>query len=277
MPDSNVSAVSHSILRHLGIATLAGVVLVGGIGGWAAATNLAGAVVAAGHFVVDTNVKKVQHPTGGVVGEILVREGQRVTAGDIVMRLDATQTRANLAIVTKRLDEFAVRRARLRAERDEAGVIAFPDEIRSRAADPEIAQLMAGESRAVRTAPRRPPRPEGAASRARPSIRQGSARPRGSGGSENSRHRPDPTRTDRRARTLGERAGAHPADDGAGTRSGKPRWRTWPAGRSQAQSGGKISETRLQMIQIDQDLRSEVAAAACATSRARRRNMSNGR
>ena len=127
MPDSNVSAVSHSILRHLGIATLAGIVLVGGIGGWAAATNLAGAVVAAGHFVVDTNVKKVQHPTGGVVGEILVREGQRVTAGDIVMRLDATQTRANLAIVTKRLDEFAVRRARLRAERDEVGVIAIPD------------------------------------------------------------------------------------------------------------------------------------------------------
>ena len=58
-------------------------------------------------------MKKVQHPTGGVVGEILVREGQRVTAGDVVMRLDATQTRSNLAIVTKRLDEFAVRRARL--------------------------------------------------------------------------------------------------------------------------------------------------------------------
>jgi HlyD family secretion protein len=137
MSNGDYVALARSIRRHLLVSGLASLVLVAGIGGWAAATNLAGAVVAAGHFVVDSNVKKVQHPTGGVVGEILVREGQRVTAGDIVMRLDATQTRSNLAIVTKRLDEFAVRRARLEAERDEAPAISFPAALMARSGDAE--------------------------------------------------------------------------------------------------------------------------------------------
>src|SRR3954452_7659929 len=75
--------------------------LAGGLGGWAMTTELSGAVVASGTLVVDTNVKKVQHPTGGVVGELLVRDGDRVEPGAIVVRLDATTTRANLAIVVK--------------------------------------------------------------------------------------------------------------------------------------------------------------------------------
>ena len=98
------SHVSRSIRKHLVAGLAAGVALLAGVGGWAATTNLAGAVVASGHLVVDSYTKKVQHPSGGVVGEILVNEGDRVKAGDVVMRLDATQTRANLAIVTKRLD-----------------------------------------------------------------------------------------------------------------------------------------------------------------------------
>ena len=76
-----------------------------GLGGWAATTEFAGAVIAPGQLVVNSNVKKVQHPTGGVVGELRVRDGDRVKAGDIVVRLDDTQTRANLAIVIKALDE----------------------------------------------------------------------------------------------------------------------------------------------------------------------------
>ena len=92
------SHVSRSIRKHLVAGLAAGVALLAGVGGWAATTNLAGAVVASGHLVVDSYSKKVQHPSGGVVGEILVNEGDRVKAGDVVMRLDATQTRANLAI-----------------------------------------------------------------------------------------------------------------------------------------------------------------------------------
>ncbi len=77
--------------------------LVGGVGGWAATSEISGAVIAAGQLVVDSNVKKVQHPSGGIVGELRARDGDRVKAGDIVVRLDDTITRANLSIVTQRV------------------------------------------------------------------------------------------------------------------------------------------------------------------------------
>src|SRR3982750_2998142 len=89
-----------SIVRHLMASAVAMVILVGGIGGWAATTEFHGAVIAQGQLVVDSNVKKVQHPTGGVVGELNVREGTTVKAGEIVIKLDDTQTRANLQIVS---------------------------------------------------------------------------------------------------------------------------------------------------------------------------------
>lgn len=108
--------------------------LAGGFGGWAATTDIAGAVIAPGRLVVDTDVKKVQHPTGGVVGELFVREGDRVRRGDLMLRLDDTMTQANLAIVIKSLDQFQARRARLGAERDGAQTIPFPDDLVRRAA-----------------------------------------------------------------------------------------------------------------------------------------------
>lgn len=122
-------------------------VLVFGVGGWAATTQLSGAVIAPGKLVVDTNVKKIQHPTGGVVGELLVKEGDRVKQGDVVVRLDGTQAKANLGIVTKALEEMAARQARFEAERDNDKVVDFPPELTSRASDPEIARLMTGEQR----------------------------------------------------------------------------------------------------------------------------------
>ena len=87
--------------------------LIGGVGGWAATTQLAGAVIAPGTIVVESSVKKVQHPTGGVVGEILVKEGAEVEAGQIVLRLDDTVTRATLGVVRSQLDELMAREARL--------------------------------------------------------------------------------------------------------------------------------------------------------------------
>ena len=65
------------------------------MGGWAATTQIAGALIAQGSVVVDSNVKKVQHPTGGVVGKLNVQDGDRVKAGDILVQLDDTITRAN--------------------------------------------------------------------------------------------------------------------------------------------------------------------------------------
>ena len=94
-------------IRKLNLVGLAiTVFLVAGVGGWAAATHLAGAVIAPGTIVVESSVKKVQHPTGGVVGEILVREGAEVEAGQIVLRLDDTVTKATLGVVRSQLDEL---------------------------------------------------------------------------------------------------------------------------------------------------------------------------
>src|SRR5215510_10005534 len=101
-------------------------------------TELSGAVVASGYLVVDTNIKKVQHPTGGVVGELLVRDGMHVNAGDVVIRLDATVTRANLAIVIKGIDESMARQARLEAERDDDSQVQFPSELTSRLGNPDV-------------------------------------------------------------------------------------------------------------------------------------------
>lgn len=118
---------------------------------WATTAELSGAIIAQGQLVVESNTKKVQHPTGGVVGEIFVREGDHVNAGDVVMRLDEVQTRANLAIVTKGLDEFKARKAREEAERDGDGALSFPAELMARATDAEVARLMNGELRLFET------------------------------------------------------------------------------------------------------------------------------
>jgi HlyD family secretion protein len=119
--------------------------LVGGLGGWAAVTELSGAVVAPGSIVVDSHVKKVQHPTGGVVGEILARDGDRVRVGDVVIRLDETVARASLSMVSKSLDELAARQSRLEAERDGAQQVAFPVAFKTRLQEPELASLVQGE------------------------------------------------------------------------------------------------------------------------------------
>ncbi len=261
MSHIDAAIVSRSIRRHLLIGGLASLVLAGGIGGWAAGTNLAGAVVAPGHFVVDSYVKKVQHPTGGVVGQILVREGQRVRAGDVVMRLDATQTKANLAIVTKRLDEFAARKARLQAERDEAETISFSSELTARADDPEIAQIVAGERKLFEL--RREAR-VGQKAQLRERVLQYEKEVRGLVAQEEAKVRGIALieRELKGVRELWEK-GLVPiqrmmALEREGTNLDGERGRLVEA---QAQSGGKISETRLQIIQIDQDLRSEVASS----------------
>ncbi|RWA62930.1 HlyD family type I secretion periplasmic adaptor subunit [Mesorhizobium sp.] len=142
---AQIPTIEKTIRRYLIGGVAACLFLIGGGGGLAAVTELSGAVIASGRLVVDSSVKKVQHPTGGVVGQILVREGDAVKSGDILVRLDETVTRANLAIVTKGLDEFEARLARLEAERDGLEAISFPSSLMLRQDDPPIARAMAGE------------------------------------------------------------------------------------------------------------------------------------
>src|SRR5215207_584811 len=136
-----------SIRRHLVLGVALVVLLAGGVGGWAATTEIAGAVIAPGALVVESNIKKVQHPTGGVVGELRVRDGQTVREGDVVVRLDETVTQANLAMVVKSLDELYARRARLEAERDGEAKIKVGPELARRLADPDVARVVTGEQK----------------------------------------------------------------------------------------------------------------------------------
>jgi len=138
---------ARSALRGHALAGLAVTVLMfGGLAAWATQADLQGAVIASGVVVVETNLKKIQHPTGGVIGQIHVKEGQEVQEGDLLVRLDETTTRANLLIITNQLDQMHGRRARLEAERDGRDAIMFPPALlKSAQADGEAARIVEGE------------------------------------------------------------------------------------------------------------------------------------
>ncbi|MGQ0681411.1 HlyD family type I secretion periplasmic adaptor subunit [Bradyrhizobium sp.] len=147
MSSEELKKAQRSIRRHL-VAGLAVVLLLaGGIGGWGATVPISGALIAPGQVVVESNVKKVQHPTGGVVGEVRVRDGDTVRAGDIVVRLDETVVRANLAIVNKTLYGLWARQARLEAEQRGAEAIRFPGALLERAGEGDARDVMASETK----------------------------------------------------------------------------------------------------------------------------------
>jgi membrane fusion protein, type I secretion system len=137
------SSIRRNLMAGLGLIAI----LVGGIGGWMGTAELDGAVISSGKLVVESSVKKVQHPTGGVVGELLVSEGDRVEAGEVLLRLDATQARANLAIIVHAIDELIAKKARLDAEKDGLSAPRFPDALLRRQDDPQVGIVVEGERR----------------------------------------------------------------------------------------------------------------------------------
>jgi HlyD family secretion protein len=143
MEDSQI--LRRSMRTHLIVGVLGFAALVGLFGGWAIGTEIVGAVIGQGSVVVESSLKKVQHPLGGVVSALMVRDGDRVKAGDVVMRLDATMTEANLAIILKSLDQFTARKARLQSELAHEERIVYPETLLARAAVPEIAAMMEAE------------------------------------------------------------------------------------------------------------------------------------
>lgn len=247
-----------SLRLHL-LAGLSAVALIGGaIAAWATTTELAGAVVASGLLVVDSNVKKVQHPTGGVVGELRVADGDPVEAGDVVLRLDDTQTRAGVEILVKSLDELAARRGRLEAEQDDREQIAWPAELLARMDDQRISRLIAGEQRLFEL--RRQAR---AGQKAQLRERMNQLRLEIQGLLE---------QTEAKRREIGlvgtELAAMRELWQKNLVQIGRVTALERDAARIEgergqlvaatAQARGKISEVELQIIQIDQDLRSEV-------------------
>ena len=126
-----------SLGRHITAVTILGLALVVGVGGWAMTTELSSAIVASGTVVVENNVKKVQHLTGGIVEEVLVKEGDAVKAGQILIKLDGTTVRANLSIVQNTLAQLYARRARLLAEQLGSDDFTIPE---------DLSQLISGTS-----------------------------------------------------------------------------------------------------------------------------------
>ncbi len=133
------------VTRFVILGAVALAVLLGGFGTWSAMSTIAGAVIASGQVEVEANRQVVQHPDGGVVAAIHVVEGEPVAAGQLLMRLDDTLLRSELAIIEGRLHELMARRGRLLAERDEAEQIAFPDELLAAAASAPVAELLEGQ------------------------------------------------------------------------------------------------------------------------------------
>ncbi|WP_306223409.1 HlyD family type I secretion periplasmic adaptor subunit [Bosea beijingensis] len=132
---------------YIRLGLIASTSFVGASVAWGTMAPLEGAVIAYGTVVVENSVNKVQHQIGGVVGAILVKEGQRVAAGEVVMRLDETATRAARQIVLNDLNTQRVRQARLNAEREQAATMAVPADLKAMAAvDPEIKQALISET-----------------------------------------------------------------------------------------------------------------------------------
>jgi HlyD family secretion protein len=230
-----------------------------GVGVWATTAEIAGALIAPGTIVVESNVKKVQHPTGGVVGELRVKDGDRVKAGDLLVRLDDTVTRANLAIVTKTLTELTARKARLSAERDGSDNVKFPEELMQQVNVPDVAQAMAAE---VKLFDLRRSARAGQKSQLRERINQANEEIVGFSSQKEAKEKEvafiEKELTgvrDLYQKNLVPITRLSQLEREA-TRLGGERGQLIAA---TAQARGKIAELQLQIIQVDQDLSSEVA------------------
>ena len=257
---AGTSRTRHSIRGHLLVGLVVVLLLAGGLGGWASTAQISGALIAPGSVVVDSSVKKVQHPTGGVVGELRARDGDVVKAGDVLVRLDDTVTRASLAIVTKSLNAMYARAARLQAESQGADHIAFPQSLLDQAArDPDAKAVIASEENQfqVRRAGR-----SGQRAQFQERISQLQEEIRGLTAQEEAKSREieliDKELAgvrDLYARNLVQISRLTALERDAARLEGD----RGQFVAAKAQAKGKIAETELQIIQIDKDLSTEVS------------------
>lgn len=140
-----------SMKRYQWAGCLAILLVLGSLGAWASLTSISGAVIASGTVVVESNTKRIQHLEGGIVAEILVQEGDTVAAGDHLLRLDRTDAQSELSILDSAHLELLAKIARLRAERDFSKDIDFDEELLSRQIEPEVGALMSGQQRLLQT------------------------------------------------------------------------------------------------------------------------------
>ncbi len=133
-------------LRRLIRAGLGGIlVLVLAVSVWAALAPVSGAVIAPGTVKVDMNRKTVQHQEGGIIGEIRVRDGSRVKAGETLIVLKDMRVEAGIEMVQTQLDGELAKAARLTAEQLWAGNVSFPAELLKRESDARVKELLRRE------------------------------------------------------------------------------------------------------------------------------------
>lgn len=118
--------------------------LVFGLFGLSAILQVGGAVIGMGEVVVDSSVRVVSHPNGGVLREVLVRNGDRVRQGQLLVRLDTTVTQVGSQSASQGLEQLLIRRARLEAERDGAASLRLPPELTA-TGDARVRELIARE------------------------------------------------------------------------------------------------------------------------------------
>jgi HlyD family secretion protein len=146
--EAAVEGSTWSAKRPVWIGVLTILLLVGGFGTWSFATNIDGAIVAPGVIQVEQNRQVVQHPDGGLVAEINVTENQTVMEGDLLIRMDGSQLKAELAIVEAQLFDGMARRSRLEAERDDLPEPVFKQALLDLAkTKPEVAEQIEGQRR----------------------------------------------------------------------------------------------------------------------------------
>ncbi len=256
---TEIPSARSSIRRHVMVGTAVVAFLAVGLGGWASTAEISGALIAPGSVVVDSNVKKVQHPTGGVVGEVRARDGDHVKAGDILVRLDETVTRANLAIVQKGLVELYARKARLAAERDAADTVATPKELASKTNDADVQEDLASERKLFEL--RRTAR-LGQKQQLRQRITQLQEEIRGLEAQQDAKAK----ETELIEQELGGmrelwKKNLIPLDKltALEREAARLQGERGQLVASAAQAKGKIAETELQVLQVDQDLSSDVA------------------
>lgn len=128
-----------SLRQHAFLGFLTIVLLFGGLGGWAAMTQIAGAVVASGVIVVEGGSRKVQHSEGGIVSKILVKNDDHVEAGQLLVQLDDVDIRANLDVILSQAREAIAKLSRLTAESTDAKTMEMPEIARNWPNDPILA------------------------------------------------------------------------------------------------------------------------------------------
>jgi HlyD family secretion protein len=243
------------IWRSIPIGVGASAPLVFSVGGMSVFTKLTGAE---GTLVVDSNIETIQHYTGGIVAEILVRDGDTVRTGDILVELDDTQTKANLPIITKSQDELAANEAGDLAERDDKDTVHFPQGLLDRIDDPQVAEAVAGERRLfeIRKGAR-----DGQKAQLTERISQLSEHTTGLDTQQASRASHIDWINEELEGVRGlwdQKLVAHTRLTSLEREGSRLDGERGQLISQIAETKGKIAETKLQIIQVDQDMRSEI-------------------